>query len=206
MDFKLTNADAATLGKLFCEAAMFASTEQSRPVITGVLFEQDEAGDLKLTATDSFVLGTFTTHTPVDAVKLIIEAKPLDAIGKALSKLKPAGYQDTALRVSFTFDSDSLTVSADEWTLKARIIQGEFPNYRQLMPTGDSTADSWPALNTTYLALFGKLLLARPAPKRGKSAYFGLRFECFGELKPVRFTGKSDDCEFVGLLMPVRVK
>lgn len=200
---KLSNTDAAVLGALFCEASLFASIEPMRPILTGVRFERTADGFLKLIATDSYVLGAFTTRVQVDEIESLVDAKQLAVIGKALAKLR-AGYGDDRMAVELTFDERTFTVATDSWTLKADLIIGEFPNYSQL-PAGEGNADTWPALNTTYLGLFGKLLLARPAPKRGKTASFGLRFECYGESKPVKFSGTSGHCDFLGLLMPVRV-
>lgn len=208
-EIKLTSREAKVLGALFVEAAMFTSSDRMRPILTGVRFEE-AGGFLSLIATDSYVLGTFTTRTKVPAGFLsLVDAVELAAIGKALIKVaQPSVYAqgEQPATVVLTFGEHDLVVTAPTWTLQAAVIPGDFPNYQQLMPVGSGTGDSWPALNTTYLALFGKLLLARPAPKRGRVVNFGLRFTCFGDLKPVRFEGTSDDCDFVGLLMPVRLK
>lgn len=197
---ELKTAEANTLGKLIGEAALFASADTMRPILAAVRFER-HAGCLRLVATDSYALGIFDTKTELaegfDAQ--LVEADTLAAVAKTLAKLKYGP-------VTLTFADKWLEVETSDTMTKVRLIDGEFPRYEQLNPTIEPHADGWPALNTTYLALFGKLLLARQAPKRGKSVSFGLKFECFGPLKPVRFTGTSEDCDFVGLLMPVRLK
>lgn len=208
-EIKLTSREAKVLGALFVEAAMFASSGEMRPILTGVRFEE-AGGFLSLIATDSYVLGTFTTRTKVPAGFLsLVDAVELAAIGKALIKVaQPSVYAqgEQPATVVLTFGEHDLVVTAPTWTLQAAVIPGDFPNYQQLMPVGPGNADSgWPGLNVAYLTLFGKLQLARPAPKRGRVANHGLRFTCFGELKPVKLEGTSNDCDFVGLLMPVRI-
>lgn len=209
MEIKCTNSQAATLGRLFSEAALFASVDQMRPVLATVRFGI-EGDQLSMVPTDSFILGIFTVReqavsAPADWSTMVI-ASELAKIGKELAKLKPGYVRDETPTVTLTFGERELIVECAAWTLKAAVVDGDFPNYKMLLPTGAGNADSWPAVNTAYLGLLSKVVLGQVAPKRGKTTYQGLGIECFGALKPLRFTGQSDHAEFVGLLMPVRVK
>ena len=106
-----------------------ASRDESRPVLTGVLV-RFEAGKLIMAATDSYRLSvkeTEITEGPAGEVEAIVPAR-------ALSELA---------RIAQASDTDSLTVGiqenqiafgADDVWLTARRIDGQFPNYRQLLP------------------------------------------------------------------------
>jgi DNA polymerase-3 subunit beta len=106
-----------------------ASRDESRPVLTGVLV-RFEAGKLIMAATDSYRLSvkeTEITEGPAGEVEAIVPAR-------ALSELA---------RIAQASDSDSLTVGiqenqivfgVDDVWLTARRIDGQFPNYRQLLP------------------------------------------------------------------------
>jgi DNA polymerase III subunit beta len=106
-----------------------ASRDESRPVLTGVLV-RFEAGKLVMAATDSYRLSvkeTEITEGPAGEVEAIVPAR-------ALSELA---------RIAQSSDVDSLTVGiqenqivfgVDDVWLTARRIDGQFPNYRQLLP------------------------------------------------------------------------
>jgi len=106
-----------------------ASRDESRPVLTGVLV-RFEAGKLIMAATDSYRLSvkeTEITEGPAGEVEAIVPAR-------ALSELA---------RIAQASDTDSLTVGiqenqivfgVDDVWLTARRIDGQFPNYRQLLP------------------------------------------------------------------------
>lgn len=204
METKLTHKQAAVLGTLFTEAAMFASSDFTRPILTGVLCTSRD-GKLSLVATDSYALAIFST-TATDApagFRVNVAALELAAIGKALAKLKPAYASDDRIAVTLTFGDRELIAECDAWRMSAPIIEGDYPNYEQLVPVGDGNADSWPRLSVKYLTVFGKVRCARDVAGKLRHS-LGLRVETFGELKPCRITASSEHAEMLALLMPVR--
>lgn len=204
METKLTHKQAAVLGTLFGEAVMFAGTDQARPILASVHFTS-EAGKMSLVATDSYALAIFSTQTDAEAgFRVNVSAVELAAIGKALAKLKPSHASDDRIAVTLTFGERELIAECDAWRMSAPIIDGDFPNYEQLVPIGDGNADSWPLLSTKYLATFGKVRCARDVGGKLKHS-LGLKVETFGALKPCRITAHSDHAELLALLMPVRV-
>jgi DNA polymerase-3 subunit beta len=106
-----------------------ASNEDSRPILTGVLMAA-EAGGLRLVATDSYRLAV----RDLRGVGVLAEGQRVLVPSRALNELMRllgASTADVALRLgphdaTFTTGSVSLTT---------RLIEGEFPNYRQLIPT-----------------------------------------------------------------------
>ena len=106
--------------------ARAASRDESRPVLTGVLV-QFEGGKLTMAATDSYRLAvketTFSGTVP-----------DLEAIvpGRALQELaRVAGSGD---EVEIGVQENQVLFSTDGVWLTTRRIDGQFPNYRQLLP------------------------------------------------------------------------
>jgi DNA polymerase III subunit beta len=106
--------------------ARSASRDESRPVLTGILvrFEQ---GKLVMAATDSYRLSVKDTPLPGDAPELeaIIPARALTELGRI------AQSADT---VELGVHENQVVFAADDVWLTTRRIDGQFPNYKQLLP------------------------------------------------------------------------
>jgi DNA polymerase-3 subunit beta len=106
--------------------ARSASRDESRPVLTGILvrFEQ---GKLVMAATDSYRLSVKETSLPADAPELeaIIPARALTELGRI------AQAADT---VELGVHENQVVFAADDVWLTTRRIDGQFPNYKQLLP------------------------------------------------------------------------
>jgi DNA polymerase III subunit beta len=103
-----------------------ASRDESRPVLTGILvrFEGDK---LVMAATDSYRLS-------VKETKLEAAAEPLEAIipARALGELsRIAGAGET---VELGVHENQVAFLSDGVLLTTRRIDGQFPNYKQLLP------------------------------------------------------------------------
>ena len=104
------------------------STDPARPIQTGVFLELEASGAVLATSTDSYRLHHAETAGAVVDGKVIVPGRALEALVKILGR-KAAGavamYEDEhAVRF----------VLPDGLELTVRAIEGEFPNYRQLMP------------------------------------------------------------------------
>jgi len=197
MILTLEGDDVRVLGALFVEAAMFAGTDSSRPILAAVLLERTGEGRLQLVATDNYRLGIVTTNIEVpDFESFMVEAKPLAAVGKLMTKV----HAPVMLTVAY----GALLVACDEWSQRARVVSGDFPDYPQLLPTGDYTGTDWPALDAAKLGAFCQLRLALPRPTKRLPSPLILKLEPSGALKPLKITASSEHADFVGLLMPVR--
>jgi DNA polymerase-3 subunit beta len=103
-----------------------ASRDESRPVLTGILV-RFETGKLVMAATDSYRLS-------VKETALEDEAPELEAIipARALGELtRIAGAADS---VHLGVQENQVVFTVDGVTLTTRRIDGQFPNYRQLLP------------------------------------------------------------------------
>jgi DNA polymerase-3 subunit beta len=103
-----------------------ASRDESRPVLTGILV-RFEAGKLVMAATDSYRLAV--KETPLEA-----DAPEFEAIipARALAELARIAQSGDAIELGIHENQVAFTV--DEVLLTSRRIDGQFPNYRQLLP------------------------------------------------------------------------
>ena len=104
-----------------------ASTEDSRPILTGVLMAAEDTG-LRLVSTDSYRLAVRDLAglgiLAADQ-KVLVPSRALTELGRLL-----AGSGDVDLRLG----QHDATFTAGRVALTTRLIEGEFPNYRQLIP------------------------------------------------------------------------
>jgi len=115
-----------SLLETIARVARAASRDESRPVLTGILV-QFGGGKLVMAATDSYRLAvketTFAGTVP-----------DLEAIvpGRALQEL--ARIANTGDEVEIGVQENQVLFSTDGVWLTTRRIDGQFPNYRQLLP------------------------------------------------------------------------
>ena len=113
------------LKKSLQQVVMAASTDEARPVLTGVLLHTTD-GKLYMAATDSYRLAE----------------KELSANKEDVNLLVPVSAMQDVLRIVSDFEGD-VTISSDEQQvlfqvgdveLVARLIEGKYPDYRKLIP------------------------------------------------------------------------
>lgn len=108
--------------------ARSASRDESRPVLTGILV-RFEAGKLVMAATDSYRLSV--KETPLEG-----EAPELEAIipARALGELARIAQGGDTIELG-VHENQVVFATGDAW-LTTRRIDGQFPNYKQLLPEG----------------------------------------------------------------------
>jgi DNA polymerase-3 subunit beta len=132
--------DSGTLAGSLAQVVRSASSDESRQVLTGVLWEI-EPGRLTLAATDSYRLAVSEIEVeggPGEVVKVILPARALAELGRALQGT--GGRVKTLVRdnlVSFFLAAGGHEGSGGgQSVIATRFIEGEFPNYRRLLPEG----------------------------------------------------------------------
>lgn len=132
--------DSGVLAGSLTQVVRSASSDESRQVLTGVLWEI-EPGRLTLAATDSYRLAVSEIEVqggPEEVVKVILPARALAELGRALQGT--TGRVKTLVRdnlMTFFFASGGPEGSGEgESVIASRFIEGEFPNYRRLLPEG----------------------------------------------------------------------
>ena len=126
LDVALHTIDAGALLGTIEKVARAASRDESRPVLTGILV-RFEADKLTMAATDSYRLSVKETALGESGPELdaIIPARAL----QELSRLA-AGAETVSLGVH---ENHVIFGVGDIW-LTSRRIDGQFPNYNQLLP------------------------------------------------------------------------
>jgi DNA polymerase-3 subunit beta len=124
LDFFTLDRDA--LLETIARVSRSASRDESRPVLTGVLV-RFEPGKLVMAATDSYRLAV--KETPSAA-----SLPDLEAIipARALSELARLG--SSADEIQLGVQDNHVVFGVDGAWLTTRRIDGQFPNYRQLLP------------------------------------------------------------------------
>ena len=126
--------DADALRHSINQVAFAAATDDSRPVLTGVHFALRD-GSLRLAAADGFRLAVNTIEVGEDSAdrEAIVPARALNELARLLPEVSE--------QISVTFNPAGTQVLFDlgHATLIAQLIQGTFPNYEQLIPSGHAT-------------------------------------------------------------------
>jgi DNA polymerase-3 subunit beta len=119
---------AAGLVEALRQVVRAASGEDSRPILTGVLMAAEGAG-LRLVATDSYRLAV----RDLDGAGVLEEGQKVLVPSRALSELQRLlGSRSDA--VDLRLGSHDATFTVGSVRLTTRLIEGEFPNYRALIP------------------------------------------------------------------------
>jgi len=120
---------SAALRETISRVARAASRDDARPVLTGVLVTA-EGSELTMVATDSYRLAVKRTALE-SSVPAPLEANvPARALRELARLIETAG--DEALQVWLTRNQAIFRVGGV--SLSSRLIDGQFPNYRQLLP------------------------------------------------------------------------
>jgi DNA polymerase-3 subunit beta len=118
--------DRETMLETVSRVSRSASRDESRPVLTGVLM-RFEPGKLVMAATDSYRLSVKETgiEGTVPELEAIVPARAL----QELARIAQAGE-----RIELGVHENQVIFSTGDALLTTRRIDGQFPNYRQLVP------------------------------------------------------------------------
>jgi DNA polymerase-3 subunit beta len=120
-------AEAARFAEAIGQVARAASRDEARPVLTGVLVEVSREG-VTLVATDSYRLAVRDlVATSAGESKAIVPERALSEAGRAAQAMEKG-------EIEVLLDESQITFTVGALTLTSRLIEGEFPNYRQLLP------------------------------------------------------------------------
>lgn len=119
--------DAAALADALRQVVPAASSDDSRPILTGVLFTAEEGG-LRLVATDSYRLAV----RDLPGASVLSAGQSVLVPSRALSEL--ARLLDEG-EVTLRLGERDATFELDDIQVSTRLIEGDFPNYKGLIPT-----------------------------------------------------------------------
>ena len=120
-------ADAARFAEAVGQVARASSRDEARPVLTGVLVEVSREG-VTLVATDSYRLAIRDlVATAAGEAKAIVPERAMSEAARAAQALEKG-------EIEVHLDDNQIAFQAGSLMLTSRLIEGEFPNYRQLLP------------------------------------------------------------------------
>ena len=129
-DQPTVSIDRALSRELINQVAFGAARDDTRPVLAGVSF-QLEGAQLTLAASDGFRLvvreATLEQEAP-EPVKIIVPARALQELVRIL------GDDDEPVEMTVTPNRGQVLFRADDVNLVSRLIEGQFPNFRNLIP------------------------------------------------------------------------
>jgi DNA polymerase III subunit beta len=109
--------------------ARSASKDETRPILTGILMTASER-ELRMVATDSYRLSVKQT-TLEQPLQGTLEA---NVPARALQELVRIAQQSESAEVAVSVGQNQVVFELDGTTLSSRLLDGQFPNYRQLLP------------------------------------------------------------------------
>ena len=162
VDAQLHAIDREALLETVDRVARSASRDESRPVLTGILV-RFEAGKLVMVATDSYRLSVKETELDSAAPELeaIIPARALTE----LSRLAGGDTVELGVHENHVVFGTASGDTADAW-LTTRRIDGQFPNYRQLLPETFEVELTLPKSELADVVRRASVLALRNSPLR----------------------------------------
>ncbi len=129
LDGETARLPAGPLADTIDRVARAASRDEVRPILTGVLVQAD-ANSLTMVATDSYRLSVKRTELEQPL------AEPLEANvpARALRELARVIAAEGAEEVELATSRNQIVFKVAEVTLSSRLIEGQFPPWRQLLP------------------------------------------------------------------------
>jgi len=120
--------DAIALNDALRQVIPAASSDETRPILTGVLMAPEGDG-VRLVATDSYRLAV----RDITGVNVLSEGQQVLVPARALGEL--ARVLGGAEKVTMIFGEREASFAVGGSKLTTRLIEGDFPNYRGLIPS-----------------------------------------------------------------------
>ena len=121
---------ATALAETVDRVARAASRDEVRPILTGIMVNV-EGSTLTMVATDSYRLSVKRTEL-ADGAPAPFEANVPARAMRELARIVSA--DDDIQEVEIALPGNQIVFRAGGVTLSSRLIDGQFPNYRQLLP------------------------------------------------------------------------
>lgn len=129
LDAETITMPAGALAETVDRVARAASRDEVRPILTGIMVSVEES-TLTMVATDSYRLSVKRTELDGGV------AGPFEANvpARAMRELARIVSQNGVEEVQISLPGNQVVFGAGTVRLSSRLIEGQFPNYRQLLP------------------------------------------------------------------------
>ncbi|MBI2592206.1 DNA polymerase III subunit beta [Candidatus Saccharibacteria bacterium] len=121
---------SAQLKKALQKVVFASSNDDARPVLTGVYFHV-VGGEVTVVATDSYRLAEHKLGKSKSAVNFLVPGSAASDLLRIIGD-----FED---EVTITHDDQQVLFKVNDITLVARLIEGNYPDYRKLIPTKFAT-------------------------------------------------------------------
>ncbi|MCX7681793.1 MAG: DNA polymerase III subunit beta [Anaerolineae bacterium] len=122
--------EAEALRSAIAQVAFAAATDETRPILTGVLLKFEDTR-LTLAAADGYRLSVRSIALPdpvPDPFNIIVPARALVELGRI------SGEQEEPVRISVTPTRNQVLFRLTDTVLVSQLIDGNFPDFRQIIP------------------------------------------------------------------------
>jgi DNA polymerase-3 subunit beta len=129
-----TRVSQKVLKQALEETAFAAASDEARPILTGAL-AHFEGTTLSLAAADNYRIAVKTIEIldPVEDTSIVIPARSLDALSRVLADT------DDPVQVVLSPARNQILFHVEGVDLVSRLIDGQFPNYQQVLPASHTT-------------------------------------------------------------------
>jgi len=116
------------------QVAVATASDDSRPVLTGVLFEATTK-KLSLVGVDGFRLSKKIVDIKSSSTKEFTHIVPAKALQELARITLDVAEEEDEISVYLLGDKNQMLFALKEVELSTRLIEGEFPDYQQIIPT-----------------------------------------------------------------------
>jgi DNA polymerase-3 subunit beta len=187
--------DAEALLETAAKVSRAASRDESRPVLTGILV-RFEGENLVMAATDSYRLA-------VKETAMSAPGPELDAIVPARALMELSRVAQGASELHLGLQENQVLFTSDSILLTTRRIEGQFPNYHQLLPESFESEVTLPRDELLEVVRRVSVMAQRNAPLRLRFAEGELTVSAqtqdvgeAHETMPAAFSGEALDIGF----------
>jgi DNA polymerase III subunit beta len=187
--------DAEAVLETAAKVSRAASRDESRPVLTGILV-RFEGENLVMAATDSYRLA-------VKETSMSGPGPELDAIVPARALMELSRVAQGASDLQLGLQENQVLFASDGILLTTRRIEGQFPNYHQLLPESFESEVTLPRDELLEVVRRVSVMAQRNAPLRLRFAEGELRVSAqtqdvgeAHEAMPAAFSGDALDIGF----------
>jgi DNA polymerase-3 subunit beta len=132
---RVIRLEPEALRQMIDQVVFAAATDESRPILTGVQ-AHFEGNRLTMAAADGFrlsVRGAPLSQQPDEVIDIIIPARALAEMSRIL------GDQEDLVDIIITPARNQILVHLRDVDLVSQLIEGKFPDYRQIIPSSSTT-------------------------------------------------------------------
>ena len=182
---------AGLLREMINQVSFAASTDDNRPVLSGVLMNF-KGNRLTMAAADGFRLSVRRADLdePIGAegeVRIIIPARAMNELARVLPDAGAA--EDTQVSITVTPNHNQVLFHATNLNVTSRLVEGNFPNYEQIIPA------EWKTRTTATTAELLKRLRVASYFAKDNAGVVKLTMNAAGDLEPGLLTITANAAE-----------